>query len=89
MLRKYAAVIASVAMLSSSTMAFANSTQQVQPQQGALAPGNAAGVEKATALSTNILLLSIGVAVVAGGVALALSHTGSSNNGNVSTTSTN
>lgn len=89
MLRKYAAVIASVAMLSSSTMALANSSQQTAPQQqGALAPGNAAGVEKATGLGTNVLLIAVGVGVVAGGIALALSHTGGGNGG-VSSTGTN
>lgn len=87
MLRKYAAVIASVAMLSSSTMAFANSTQQAEPQQqGALAPGNAAGVEQARGITTNILLIAVGVGLVAGGVALALS---SSNGGSSSSTGTN
>ena len=85
MFRKYAAVIASVAMLSSTTMAFAGSTDdQAQPkqQQGALAPGNAAGVEKAEALSTNLVLITIGIGVVAGGAALALSNSsGNSTNG--------
>lgn len=77
MLRKYAAVIASIAMLSSSTMAFANSSQPAQPQQqGALAPGNAAGVEQARGMGTNVLLIAIGVGLVAGGVALALSNSG-------------
>lgn len=88
MFRKYAAVVASVAMLSSSTMAFADDSKQPaqqQQQQGALAPGHAAGVEKAVGESTNILLITLGVGVVAGGVALALS---SGNSGN-STNSTN
>jgi hypothetical protein len=85
MLRKWAGIIASVAMLMPCTMAFANDAHPAQ-QQGALAPGNAAGVEKATALNTNVLLIVVGVSLVAGGVALALSSSGG---GGGSTTSTN
>ncbi len=89
MLRKWAAIVASSAMLMSTTMAFAGTPQQAQPQQqqhGALAPGKAAGVEQAVGVGTNTLLILVGVGLVAGGVALALSG---SSGGNSSTGTTN
>lgn len=90
MLRKWAAIVASAAMLVSSTMAFADDAHPAQQQQGALAPGNAAGVEKATGEGTNVLLIVLGVGLVAGGVALALAGSGGgSSNGGVSSTGTN
>jgi hypothetical protein len=87
MLRKWAAIVASAAMLTSSTVAFADDQKPAQ-QQGALAPGNAAGVEKATGMDTNVLLIALGIGLVAGGVALALSSSGGGNGG-VSSTGTN
>ena len=91
MLRKSAAVIASAAMLVSSTLAFAGEPQQSAPQaQGALAPGSAAGVEKANSEGANIAMIAVGLAVVAGGVALALSSgVGGGGNGGVGSTGTN
>lgn len=86
MLRKWAAIIASAALLMSSTMALANDAHPAQ-QQGALAPGKAAGVEKAVGEGTNVLLIVVGIGLVVGGVALALSSSGGGSGG--STTSTN
>jgi len=86
MMRKFSAVAASIAMLMSSTLAFADEQQQPNAQeQGALAPGKPAGVEKAVGEDTNIALIVVGLGVVAGGVALALGGSGGSN----SSTSTN
>lgn len=87
MFRKFGAVLATAAMLTSSGLAFAADQQQTPQQQSTLAPGNSAGVEQARGLDTNVLLIALGIGLVAGGVALALSGAGSGN-GNVSTTST-
>jgi len=77
MLRKLSAMAAAAALLTASTLAFADEQQQPKTQeQGALAPGNAAGVEKAVGEGTNIALIVVGLGVVAGGVALALSGGG-------------
>ncbi len=69
-MRKMVGMIAAMAMLTSSTLAFADT--QTQQQQGALAPGNAAGIEKAQGwMGSNTLLLLLGLGIVAGGIALA------------------
>jgi hypothetical protein len=82
MLRKLSAVTAAAALLMSSTLAFAGDQRQADTQQqGALAPGKAAGVEKATGEGVNIAMMVIGLGVVAGGVALALSGSGGGGNG--------
>lgn len=83
MLRKWGSVVAAAAMLTTSTMAFAGSNDQ---QQGALAPGNAAGVEQAEGMGNDTVMLLVGLGVVAGGLCLVLC---SNHNGSPSATTTN
>ena len=94
MLRKLGAMVVTAAFVVSSTAALAGTTQGQSPvkqqtsvqQQGALAPGGAAGVQQAQEfMGGNTLLMLLGVGVIAGGLALTL---GGNSNGSVSTTTT-
>lgn len=83
MLRKWGSMVAAAALLSSSTMAVAGTDAQ---RQGALAPGDAAGVQKAEGMSDDTTMLLVGAVVLAGGLCLVLC--GGSSNGTPSTTTT-
>ena len=94
MLRKLGAMVVTAAFVVSSTAAFAGTTQGQSPvkqqtsvqQQGALAPGGAAGVQKAQVFGgDDTLLILAGVGLIGGGLALVLSG---NSNGSVSTTTT-
>ena len=88
MLRKWGTMVVAAAFIASSTAAFAatGDTQQSKSvQQGALAPGKAAGVEQAQIFGPNGVLIVVGGVIVIGGLAWALSGTG---NGTPSTTTT-
>lgn len=79
------AVVAIAMLLSSSAAAFAG-TEGQQKQQGALAPGAAAGVQQAQMFEgPTVWLWLVGVGVVVGGIALVASGNG---NGTPSTTTT-
>ena len=82
MLRKWGSTVAAVALFMSVTSASFAGTATQQHQQGALAPGGAAGVQQAQMLGTNALLILLGLGVVGGGIALVLSgnHNGSATN---------
>jgi hypothetical protein len=83
-------MIAALAMTVSST-AFAASDVQPSPQlaqsqqQGPLSAGSAAGIQKAQGWDTDATMWVIGVAVIAGGICLAVCGGG---NHNSSTTNT-
>jgi len=83
MLRKWGSMVAAAALLSSSTMAFASTDAQ---QQGALAPGNAAGVQQAQGMTDDTTMLLVGTVFLAGGLCLVLC--GGNSNGTPSTTTT-
>jgi hypothetical protein len=83
MFRKWGSVVAATALIASSTMAFAGTDTQ---NKGALAPGKAAGVQKAETWGTNSTMLLVGGALIVGGLALTLSDNGG--HSHVSTTTT-
>lgn len=77
MLRKCGSAVVAVAMLLSSTAAAFAGTEGQQKQQGALAPGAAAGVQQAQMFEgPTVWLWLLGVGIVAGGIALAASGNG-------------
>jgi len=68
-----AAFVAASLIGASALPAFADEQTQTPPhQQGALAPGGAAGVHNAQFLGGHPLLILLGLGVIAGGVALAV-----------------
>ena len=85
MLRKWGTLVVAAAFVASSTAAVAGTDASQGKQQGALAPGKAAGVEQAEKEGCcSTVLLVTGGALIAGGLALALS--GSSNGSSAATT---
>jgi uncharacterized protein YdeI (BOF family) len=82
MLKNWGSMVAAAAIFASSTVTAAESGAQ---QQGALAPGKAAGVEQAQGMSDNTTMLLVGSIIVAGGLCLVLCDTG---NGTPATTTT-
>jgi hypothetical protein len=81
MFRKWGtAIVAAALIASSSPAALAQGSQQ-----GALAPGGSAGVEKAQMLGGHTVLILLGLGILAGGIALAVSSNG---HHSVSTTTT-
>jgi len=83
-MRKLIAIGATVAYLAASTAFADQDTKSSAQQQGPLAPGSSAGLQKAQDTEMNTTLLLIGAAVVAGGLCLALCSSG----GNHSTATT-
>lgn len=68
-----AAILAASLVSASSFSAVAGEqTQAPAHQQGALAPGGAAGVHEAQFFGHHTLLILLGIGVIAGGVALAV-----------------
>jgi hypothetical protein len=78
-MRKWGSAVLAAALLAS-TATFAGTDAQ---DQGSLAPGKAAGVQKAETFSTNTIMIVVGVAIAAAVVATIASN---GNNGSVSTT---
>ena len=84
MLRKLGSMVVTVAFIVSSSAALAGTTEGQSPvnqqtsvqQQGALAPGGAAGVQKAQEFGGNTPLILLGLGVVGGGIALVLTGGG-------------
>jgi hypothetical protein len=80
-MRKWGSAVLAAALFAS-TATFAGTDAR---DQGALAPGGAAGVQQAQTFSTNTIMIVAGVAIAAA-VAAAIASNG--NNGSVSTTTT-
>ena len=83
MLRKMGSVVAAAAFFATSTMAIAGTDAQ---QQGALAPGNAAGVQQAQGMTDNTTMLLVATTFTAIGLCLVLC--GKNGNGTPSTVTT-
>jgi len=73
MLRKWGTAIVVAALIASSSTA---ALAQTGSQQGALAPGGSAGVQKAEMLGSHTVLILLGVGILAGGIYLAASGNG-------------
>lgn len=80
MLRKIASVVAGASMLMSSAAFAADTTEE-----GALAPGNAAGIHEAQGMDMDVTMGLLAAAVVITGIVLVVTSTG---NGGHSTTAT-
>lgn len=85
-MRKLIAIGATVAYLAASS-AFADQDAKQVAQQGPLAPGSVAGLQKAQDTEMNTTLLLIGAAVVAGGLCLALCSSSSNHSTSQTTAS--
>jgi|HubBroStandDraft_5_1064220.scaffolds.fasta_scaffold3009872_1 hypothetical protein len=79
-MRKWGSAVLAAAMLAS-TASFAGTDAR---DQGALAPGGAAGVQHAETFTTPVVMTLVGIAAAAAVLAVILS----SNNGSVTTTTT-
>jgi hypothetical protein len=80
-MRKWGSAVLAAALLAS-TATFAGTNTR---DQGALAPGGAAGVQQAQTMSTPIVLALVGVAAAVAVIAIIASNNG---NGSVTTTTT-
>lgn len=72
MLRKIASVVAGASMLASSA-AFAADTEM---EAGALPPGNAAGLQQAQGMDTDLTMSILAAAVVVAGIVVLITSTG-------------
>lgn len=84
MFRKIASVVAGASMLMSS-VAYAADTTSSATEEGALAPGSAAGIHEAQGMDMDVTMGLLAAAVVITGIVLVVTNTG---NGGHSTTAT-